>query len=71
MSSRVCADIRLSAGPTVSAVAKTQSASNAASGTATIAMIFERIDQLRVLIRLRPRGCRTCVAQADTAVDAC
>ncbi|GIE29148.1 hypothetical protein Ait01nite_021930 [Actinoplanes italicus] len=46
----------MKAGPAVTTVAKIQIASNADSGTATIAMIFERIDQLRLLIKLRPRG---------------
>jgi hypothetical protein len=54
--SRVCADSRLSAGPAVSDVTKIHWASSVRTGTATNAMIFERIDQLRVLIRLRPRG---------------
>ncbi|GIM97011.1 hypothetical protein Ato02nite_088040 [Paractinoplanes toevensis] len=49
------AESRLRAGPAVSAVAKIHSASSATSGTVTMVMIFERIDQLRVLIRLRPR----------------
>ncbi|GIF09247.1 hypothetical protein Asi03nite_67850 [Actinoplanes siamensis] len=40
----------------MAAVAKTQSARSAASGTATIAMIFDLIDQLRLLIKLRPKG---------------
>ncbi|BCY06045.1 hypothetical protein L3i22_011330 [Actinoplanes sp. L3-i22] len=39
-------------------VAKTHIASSAASGTATIAMIFDLIDQLRLLIKLRPKGFR-------------
>ena len=63
VSSSVRADSRLNAGPTVSVVAKTHSASSAASGTAINAMIFERIDQLRVFIRLRPTGS----AGTDTA----
>ncbi|BCJ44785.1 hypothetical protein GCM10010168_15980 [Actinoplanes ianthinogenes] len=46
------------AGPAVAAVAKTHSARSAASGTATIAMIFDLIDQLRLLIKLRPEGVR-------------
>ncbi|GIF40896.1 hypothetical protein Axi01nite_52070 [Actinoplanes xinjiangensis] len=46
----------MKAGPAVTAVAKIQIASNADSGTATIAMIFERIDQLRLLIKLRQKG---------------
>ncbi|GIF00288.1 hypothetical protein Ari01nite_77520 [Paractinoplanes rishiriensis] len=49
------AENRVSAGPAVSVVAKIHNASSATSGTVIIAMIFERIDQLRVLIRLRPR----------------
>jgi hypothetical protein len=53
--STVRADSRLNAGPAVRTVAKIQSASSATSGTLIKAMIFERIDQLRLLIRLRPR----------------
>ncbi|GAA0531146.1 hypothetical protein GCM10010172_09820 [Paractinoplanes ferrugineus] len=55
VSERLRADSRLSAGLAVSAVAKIHIASRATSGTVTMVMIFERIDQLRVLIRLRPR----------------
>jgi hypothetical protein len=64
VSSSVRADSRLNAGPTVSVVAKTHNASSAASGTAISAMIFDRIDQLRVFMRLRP----TVSAGTDTAL---
>src|SRR4051794_2053589 len=51
---RACS--RLNAGPAARVVAKIHNARKATNGTVTNAMIFERIDQLRVLIMLRPRG---------------
>ncbi|GAA4925270.1 hypothetical protein GCM10025331_05410 [Actinoplanes utahensis] len=57
------------AGPAVTVVAKIQSASSADSGTATIAMIFARIDQLRLLIKLRPRVRQQTISGSAVAAD--